>query len=100
MAFDASDLVADRLTVGQRVAVCGCEAHICVLQTVIGLARRGFDVQVVADAAGSRRETDRELALRRMEKAGAEVISTEMLIFERLGSADHPRFKETMKIVK
>ena len=89
----------DRL--GDRdVVVVGCEAHICVLQTVIGLLEVGRRACVVADAVGSRRVENREAGLARMAAHGAEIVTTEMVVFEWLGSARHPRFREAVKLIK
>jgi Isochorismatase family len=55
---------------------------------------------VVADAVGSRRPDSKAAALRRMERHGAEIVTTEMVIFEWLGSAAHPRFREVIKLIK
>ena len=80
--------------------VTGCEAHICVLQTVFGLLEAGRRVYVVGDAVGSRRTGNRDAALARMAAHGAEVVTTEMVVFEWLGTARHPRFREIAKLIK
>jgi nicotinamidase-related amidase len=102
MEFDACRAagVVDALPAGHHIVVAGCEAHVCVLQTVLGLLDRSRRAYVVADAIGSRRPENREAALRRMERAGAEIITTEMAIFEWLGTAEHPAFKSVMALVK
>ena len=82
------------------IVVAGCEAHVCVLQTVLGLLEAGRRVFVVRDALGSRRAESKETALRRMERHGAEVVTTEMVVFEWLGSAEHPRFRDALALVK
>lgn len=82
------------------VVVSGCEAHVCVLQTVLALRARGRDVAVVADAVGSRRETSRERALDRMLAHGVDVVTTEMVVFEWLGSSENPAFREVQKLIK
>lgn len=102
MTFDATcapgfaQSLPDRAT----VVVAGCEAHVCVLQTVLGLRAAGRAVAVVADAVGSRRAEDRTLALARMAAAGAQVVGAEMVVFEWLGTASHPRFREVLTLVK
>ena len=68
----------------RQVVVCGTEAHVCVQQTALGLRWSGRDVFVVADAAGSRRSSDRELAFARMRGHGIELVSREMVAFEWL----------------
>jgi nicotinamidase-related amidase len=102
MEFDACQAsgVIDALPAGHHIVVAGCEAHVCVLQTVFGLLDRSRRVYVAADAVGSRRPENRDAALRRMERAGAEIITTEMVIFEWLGTADHPAFKSVISLIK
>lgn len=102
MTFDAlrSPGVLDRLPETLVPVVAGCEAHVCVLQTVLGLLDRGRRAVVVADAVGSRRAESREWALRRMERHGAEIVTAEMAIFEWLGTSEHPRFREALALVR
>ncbi len=101
-SFDAlrAPEVRDRLPETLVPVVAGCEAHVCVLQTVLGLLDAGRRAVVVADAVGSRRAESREAALRRMERHGAEVVTAEMAIFEWLGTSDHPRFREALALVR
>jgi nicotinamidase-related amidase len=80
--------------------VAGCEAHVCVLQTVMGLVRLRRNVRVVVDAIGSRTEANREAAARRAHVAGAELVTTEMVIFEWLETSRHPKFHDVLKIVR
>lgn len=83
------------------VVVAGCEAHVCVLQTVLGLlADTEYRVLVVGDAVGSRDPRNRELALTRVARDGAEVVSTEMVLFEWLRDSTHPRFREIQKLIR
>jgi nicotinamidase-related amidase len=102
MSFDAcaADGLMTRLGGKPCILVCGCEAHICVLQTVLGLIDAGRRVFVARDAIGSRRAESKETAIRRMDRHGAEIVTTEMAIFEWLGTAAHPRFRETSALVK
>lgn len=82
------------------IVVAGCEAHVCVLQTVLGLSRLGLPVRLVADAVGSRRPSNRDAALHRAERAGAEIVTTEMVVFEWLETAEHPRFRDVLALVR
>ena len=77
-----------------QFVVAGTEAHVCVLQSVLGLVAEGKDVFVVADAVGSRHPTDRDLGIARMRDAGAQVVSREMVAFEWLARADTDVFRE------
>lgn len=82
------------------IAVAGVETHICVLQTTLDLLRGGKHVAVVADAVAARGERDHELGLRRMESAGALLVTSEMLIYELLGRADSAAFKQILPLIK
>lgn len=91
----------ERLPVGRRhILVLGTEAHVCVLQTALGLAAAGLQPWLVSDCVGSRRESDRSTALQRWLAGGGNVLSSEMAIFEWLGSARHPAFREVLALVK
>lgn len=101
MTFDACRASgAGQLTSRPDVVVAGCEAHVCVLQTVLGLLDAGQRVYVVRDAVGARRAESKETALRRMERHGAEIVTTEMVVFEWLQTAEHPRFREAVALIK
>jgi nicotinamidase-related amidase len=102
MEFDATRAphVVDHLPAGHHIVMAGCEAHVCVLQTALGLLDRSRRVYVVADAVGSRRPESKEAALRRLEKAGAEIVTTEMVIFEWLRSAEDHDFKAVIALIK
>jgi nicotinamidase-related amidase len=78
----------------------GCEAHVCLLQTALALVEDEFDVVVVTDACASRTERNRDAAFDRLAAAGAELVSTEMVLFEWLRSADHPDFKAVQALIK
>jgi nicotinamidase-related amidase len=82
------------------VVVTGCEAHVCVLQTVLALRAAGRDVAVVADAVASRAEANRDRALDRLRAHGVDVVTTEMVVFEWLASSDHPSFREVQRLIR
>lgn len=82
------------------VVLSGIETHICVLQTCLDLRSYGFQVAIVTDAIGAGGEEDHQRGLQRMDKAGALMITTEMLIYELLGSSDTPEFKQLLPRIK
>jgi len=84
----------------QTVVVAGCEAHVCLLQTALGLLEHEFDVWVVTDACGSRKERDRDAALDRLAGNGVELVTSEMVAFEWLEHCEHPRFREALALIK
>jgi nicotinamidase-related amidase len=87
--------------VGRQTAiVCGVEAHVCVYQTARDLRTLGYDVEVVADAVGSRAEHNHRLALDKLTRHSVELTTVEMALFEMMQRADIPEFKAVSKIVK
>jgi nicotinamidase-related amidase len=83
-----------------QVLVAGIEAHVCVSQTVHDLLGQGLEVHVVSDAVASRTDENRDVALRKMERSGAVVTTVETALFEMLGAAGTPEFKEVQALVK
>lgn len=83
-----------------QVVVCGMETHVCVLQTVFDLLASGYRVFVVVDAVRSRFAEDREIALRRMESAGATLVTSESVLFEWCEEAGTEEFKEVSRLLK
>ena len=82
------------------IVIAGCEAHVCLLQTALGLLEDEFDVWVVTDACSSRTERNRDAAYDRLASAGAELVSTEMVAFEWLASCENPVFREALALIK
>ena len=83
-----------------QVVLAGCEAHVCLLQTALGLLRAGLRVWVVVNACGSRRASDHAAAMLRLQQAGATVVTHEMVLFEWLHDCRHPRFREVLGLIK
>ncbi len=109
LAKNRFDAVADGLADWLRPAadagraqlvVAGCEAHVCLLQTSLGLLDAGFAVWVVSDACGARSAHNHAAAMARLAAAGATLVTTEMVGFEWLRRADHPAFARWLALVK
>lgn len=91
----------DRLPGGRNTyVVAGCEAHVCVLQTSIGLLEAGHAVKWVADAIGSRHPHNRLAATERMRALGADVVTAEMVVFEWLRTSEHPKFRRLLQLMR
>ena len=103
MSFDGcGDGLAEWLN-GKGVAevvIAGCESHVCLMQTSLGLLRAGFRVWLVADGCGSRFPQDRQVAMERLREAGATLVTGEMVAFEWLRTCKHPRFKPVLQRLK
>jgi nicotinamidase-related amidase len=103
MHFDAckDGLLAWLPAPGQgQVVLAGCEAHVCLLQTALGLRSAGHAVWLVADASGSRTARNHALAMERARAAGVVIVSMEMVVFEWLESCQAPQFKQVLGILK
>ena len=84
----------------REVVIAGCEAHVCLLQTALGLRRAGLTVWVVAQACGSRSAENHALGMARLRAAGAGIVSVEMVAFEWLRSCEHAAFRRVLKLLK
>jgi nicotinamidase-related amidase len=80
--------------------VCGMEAHICVLQTVMAALREGYLVHVASDAVSSRAEWNWRIGLERMGAAGAVISSTETMMYELLRASGTDAFKQMLAYLK
>ena len=84
----------------KSIVLAGVEAHVCLLQTALDLLEEEFEVWVVTDACTSRTERNRDAAYDRLAGAGAELVTTEMVVFEWLRTAEHPDFKTVQALIK
>lgn len=82
------------------LVMAGCEAHVCLMQTALDLLDKGFAVWIVTDASSSRTQRNRDAAFDRMARAGAELVTTEMVAFEWTRSCEHPAFRDLLRLVK
>ena len=83
-----------------NLIICGFETHICIQQSVLGFLKKGYEVQLISDAMGSRNKLDHDIALQRMLHKGAIITTTESIIFEMCKTSDRKEFKEIRDIIK
>ena len=83
-----------------KIVLAGIEAHVCVLHTALDLLAAKFQVYLAVDALASRYAIDREIALRRLEQAGAILTTVETCAFEWMGGSNHPQFKAVSALVQ
>jgi nicotinamidase-related amidase len=84
----------------RNMLVCGIETHVCVQQTVLDLMADGWRVFIAADAVGSRFDVDHQIALRRMDSAGATITTTEAALFEWCEVSGTPEFKQISQLAR
>ncbi|HET6405726.1 MAG TPA: hydrolase [Candidatus Thermoplasmatota archaeon] len=98
----ADESIAARITAAARpnVVLAGVEAHICVLQTALDLTEAGYSVFLAEDAVGSRTKENKEIGIARARRHGAEPANVEMVLFELMGTKEHPQFKAVQALIK
>ena len=102
MSFDACAEPAflDTVAGDRELVICGCEAHVCLMQTALGALERGYDVHVLADASGSRKAANKEIGLARLRQAGAIISATELTIYEWMVRSDSDDFRALRNLLK
>lgn len=84
----------------KNIIVFGIETHVCVYYSVLHLIDNGYNVYVVADACSSRTKENKHIALEQMRKIGANIVSTEMILFWHIEHSKVDCFKELSKLLK
>jgi len=84
----------------KQIILTGIETHVCIYQTAYDLVNSGFHVEVVADAVSSRSAENKTIGLNKINAAGAQITCTETVLLELMRTAEHPMFKEIVKIIK
>ena len=78
----------------------GIESHVCVLQTALDALALGKTVYLVEDCVDSRYASDKASALTLLREKGVRILTSEMLLFQLLGTASHPCFKTISKLIR
>jgi len=88
-------------TIGRKqILMAGIETHVCVYQTAADLASHGYEPYVLADAVSSRTLNNKQIGLEMIKACGGKITSVESALFEIMRTAEHPAFREILKIVK
>jgi nicotinamidase-related amidase len=95
----AAAVDAPATPVVESVLLCGLETHVCIAQTALDLLARGLGVFIAVDAVASRHTLDHEVALTRLEGAGAILTTSEAAVFEWCRTAEHPQFQAVRKLL-
>ena len=83
-----------------QILLCGVETHICVSQTALDLAHSEFQVHVAADAVSSRTLEKHKLGMERLRDNHVLPCAAEAAVYEWLGAAGTPAFKQILPLVK
>ena len=84
----------------KKIAVCGIEAHVCILQTCLDLLNNGFQVHLLADAITARVPHNKDIAIEKIKSAGAIISSVETILFEIACEAGTEEFKKLQQLFK
>ncbi|WP_298862007.1 isochorismatase family protein [uncultured Gimesia sp.] len=82
-----------------KIVLTGLEAHVCIQQTALDLLAAGYRVIIPIDAVASRNQLDWNIAIKRMENSGAEITSTESILFEWCEVAGTDEFKQISRLI-
>ncbi|MCI5839400.1 MAG: isochorismatase family protein [Peptoniphilaceae bacterium] len=83
-----------------KILITGAETHICVFQTARRLLEEGYDVFIIEDGVTSFDKTNKNTGKGALRDIGAQIINTEIALFEIANTSEDPHFKEISKIVK
>lgn len=96
---DENFAAAVRATGRKKLIIAGVTNDVCTVFPALTLVGQGYEVQVIADAGGSPGKVGDDMALRRMERAGVTLSSTNQVIAELVGSWSTPAGMEIVQQV-
>jgi nicotinamidase-related amidase len=83
-----------------EIAIVGIESHICVTQTALDLLGHGHKVYVLADGVSSCNAQEIPIALNRLRREGAVVTTSESFLYECMGNAAIPEFRDIVALIR
>lgn len=96
---DPNFAAAVEATGRKMLIVAGVTNDVCTVFPTLTLLERGYEVIVVADAGGSPGKTADELALSRMEQAGATLLGTNQLLAGLAGDWSTPEGSQIVTVL-
>ena len=96
---DKNFAAAVHATGRKKLVIAGVTNDVCTVYPALSLVRDGFEVQVVADAGGSPSIMADDIALRRMERGGVTLTSTNQLIAELAGNWTTPEGGQLIQVI-
>lgn len=99
--FENEAIAGSVMNLGRKtLLLAGIEGHVCIMHTGLQALRLGYRLHVISDAVTSRTSQNKDLGLRRLERAGAIISSTEMMVFELLKRGVTDQFRKALPIIK
>ncbi len=96
---DENFAAAVKATGRKKMIIAGVTNDVCTVYPALTLAGLGYEVQVVADAGGSPSKMADEISLRRMERGGVTLTSTNQLMAELAGSWSSPEGSQLVQVL-
>jgi len=96
---DPAFAAAVKATGRPNLIIAGVTNDVCTVYPTLTALQQGHRVQVIADAGGSMTKQADDIALRRMEKAGADIASTNMILTQLARSWSSPAGQKIVPIV-
>ncbi|HEV8693835.1 MAG TPA: isochorismatase family protein [Lysobacter sp.] len=96
---DENFAAAVKATGRKKIIIAGVTNDVCTVFPALSLVRDGYEVQVIADAGGSPSKIGDDMALRRMEKGGVTLSSTNQVIAELAGNWTTPEGSQIVQEV-
>lgn len=96
---DENFAAAVKATGRKKLIIAGVTNDVCTVYPALSLVHDGFDVQVVADAGASPTKMADDIALRRMDKNGITLTTTNQLIAELAGSWATPQGGQLVQVL-
>jgi len=91
---------AVKATGRKKLFVAGITTEICITFPVLQMLDEGYEVQVAADASASFSQFGNDLALQRMHKAGAAIVTVPQIVSELALDWTSPNGKKLLSIIE
>lgn len=96
---DENFAAAVKATGRKKLVIAGVTNDVCTVYPALSLVREGYEVQVVADGGGSPTVMADEIALRRMDKGGVTLTTTNQVMAELAGSWATPEGGQLVQVL-
>lgn len=83
-----------------HVLICGIEAHVCVMQTVLDMHAAGIETFLISDAVSASQPDQISWAIQRMQRAGSVVSGIVSAMYELMRDSTHPAFRTCLGLAK
>lgn len=83
-----------------HIILAGVETSICIYLSALDALKYGINVTILYDCVGARRESDAQIALKKLEHAGCHIVPLESFLYGYIGNTEHPNFKDVTNLIR